>query len=72
MHSTGQASVGTLNRMMLGFYETSINGHRAIAHGGDTQWFHSDLELFLDDGVGIFVSMNSSGRDGATRTCAVN
>ncbi|HVJ39153.1 MAG TPA: serine hydrolase domain-containing protein, partial [Stenotrophomonas sp.] len=67
MHSTGQASVGTLNRMMLGFYETSINGHRAIAHGGDTQWFHSDLELFLDDGVGIFVSMNSSGRDGATR-----
>ncbi|HEY0335673.1 MAG TPA: serine hydrolase domain-containing protein [Stenotrophomonas sp.] len=67
MHSTGQTSVGTLNRMMLGFYETSINGHRAIAHGGDTQWFHSDLELFLDDGVGIFVSMNSSGRDAATR-----
>jgi len=66
MHTTGQASVGTLNRMMLGFYETSINGHRAIAHGGDTQWFHSDLELFLDDGVGIFVSMNSSGREGAT------
>ncbi|MFP3649099.1 hypothetical protein, partial [Paraburkholderia sp. SIMBA_054] len=29
MHSTGQASVGTLNRMMLGFYETSVNGHRA-------------------------------------------
>lgn len=67
MHSTGQASVGSLNKMMLGFYETSVNGHRAIAHGGDTQWFHSDLELFLDDGAGIFVSMNSSGRDGATR-----
>jgi hypothetical protein len=29
-------------------------------------WFHSDLQLFLDDGIGIFVSMNSSGRDGAT------
>lgn len=66
MHSTGQASVGPLNRMMLGFYETSVNGHRAIAHGGDTQWFHSDLQLFLDDGVGIFVSVNSSGREGAT------
>jgi CubicO group peptidase (beta-lactamase class C family) len=66
MHSTGQASVGPLNRMMLGFYETSVNGHRAISHGGDTQWFHSDLQLFLDDGVGLFVSMNSSGRDGAT------
>ncbi|MET0653964.1 MAG: serine hydrolase domain-containing protein [Pseudoxanthomonas sp.] len=66
MHTTGQASVGPLNRMMLGFYETTVNGHRAIAHGGDTMYFHSDLELFLDDGVGIFVSSNSSGRDGAT------
>lgn len=66
MHATGQASVGPLNRMMLGFYETTVNGHRAIAHGGDTMYFHSDLELFLDDGIGIFVSMNSSGRDGAT------
>ena len=42
-----QTSVGPLNRMMLGFYETTANGHRAIAHGGDTQWFHSDLQLFL-------------------------
>lgn len=66
MHSTGQASVGPLNRMMLGFYETTLNGHRAISHGGDTQWFHSDLQLFPDDGIGVFVSMNSSGRDGAT------
>ncbi|HIE5354423.1 TPA: serine hydrolase domain-containing protein [Stenotrophomonas maltophilia] len=66
MHSTGQASIGPLNRMMLGFYETSVNGHRAISHGGDTQWFHSDLQLFLDDGIGLFVSMNSAGRDGAT------
>ena len=66
MHTTGQASVGPLNRMMLGFYETTVNGHRAISHGGDTQWFHSDLQLFLDDGIGVFVSMNSSGRDGAT------
>jgi len=65
MHSTGQASVGPLNRMMLGFYETSVNGHRAISHGGDTHWFHSDLQRFLDDGVGIFVSMNSPGREGA-------
>ncbi|MBO9718235.1 MAG: beta-lactamase family protein [Pseudoxanthomonas sp.] len=66
MHSTGQTSVGPLNKMMLGFYETTVNGHRAISHGGDTQWFHSDLQLFLDDGVGLFVSMNSSGREGAT------
>ncbi|WP_058835797.1 serine hydrolase domain-containing protein [Luteimonas abyssi] len=66
MHSTAQPSIGPLNRMMLGFYETTYNGHRAISHGGDTQWFHSDLQLFLDDGIGVFVSMNSTGRDGAT------
>jgi len=66
MHRTGQASVGPLNRMMLGFYETSQRGHFAIAHGGDTQWFHSDLQLFPDDGVGYFISMNSAGRESST------
>jgi CubicO group peptidase (beta-lactamase class C family) len=67
MHGTGQASVGPLNKMMLGFYETTANGHRAIAHGGDTQWFHSDLQLFLDDNIGIYVSTNSSGKEGTAR-----
>lgn len=67
MHTTAQASVGPLNRMMLGFYETTVNGHRAISHGGDTMWFHSDLQLFLDDGVGVFVSTNSAGKDGSAR-----
>jgi CubicO group peptidase (beta-lactamase class C family) len=65
MHSTASATIPPLNSMMLGFYETTINGRRAIAHGGDTQWFHSDLQLFLDDGIGLFISVNSSGREGA-------
>jgi len=65
MHSTAQATIPPLNSMMLGFYETTINGRRAIAHGGDTQWFHSDLQLFLDDGIGLFISVNSNGREGA-------
>lgn len=55
-----------LNAMALGFYETSINGHRVIGHGGDTQWFHSYLHLFLEHGVGLFVSVNSAGKDGVT------
>lgn len=67
MHSTAHPGVGPLNRMMLGFYETTINGRRAIAHGGDTIGFHSDLQLFLDDRVGIFVSFNSGGREGAVQ-----
>jgi hypothetical protein len=51
--------------MELGFYQSDLNGHRIIAHGGDTQWFHSDLNLFVDDGVGTFLSVNSAGKDGA-------
>jgi len=48
--------------MALGFYEQSRNGHRILAHGGDTDWFHSDLYLILDADVGLFLSMNSAGR----------
>lgn len=45
----------------LGFYEQNVNGHRVLAHGGDTVLFHSDLMLFVDDGIGLFVSVNSPG-----------
>jgi hypothetical protein len=51
--------------MLLGFYETDTNGQRIISHGGDTQYFHSDLHLYVDDGVGYFISFNSGGKDGA-------
>lgn len=65
MHSTPLTLLPPLNRMVLGFYETNINGRRAISHGGDTQYFHSNLHLFLDEGVGLYISMNSTGKDGA-------
>lgn len=62
MHDTRAAyGVGPLNRMALGFYETNYNGHRVIAHGGDTQYFHSELHLLLDAKVGLFISVNSAG-----------
>ncbi|MGO4221192.1 serine hydrolase [Lysobacter sp. TAF61] len=65
MHETTLTILPPLNRMALGFYEANINGHRSIAHAGDTQWFHSDLHLFPDDGVGLYISVNSSGKEGA-------
>jgi CubicO group peptidase (beta-lactamase class C family) len=65
MHHTALTIIPGINRMLLGFYEDNVNGHRVIAHGGDTQWFHSDLHLFIDDGVGLLVSLNSTGKDGA-------
>ena len=65
MHGTPLTIIPGVNRMLLGFYETDTNGHRIISHGGDTQYFHSDLHLYVDDGVGYFISFNSAGKDGA-------
>ena len=64
MHDYKAPGVGPLNSMALGFYEQWVNGHRAIAHGGDTVWFHSYLWLFPDADIGVYISMNSPGKAG--------
>lgn len=64
MHATIAPHIGPLNAMLLGFYQTNTNGHRVITHAGDTQWFHSELNLLVDDGVGVYVSFNSPGKEG--------
>jgi CubicO group peptidase (beta-lactamase class C family) len=66
MHDSALTIFPRVNRMLLGFYESNYNGHRVISHGGDTQWFHSDLSLFIDDGVGLYISMNAPGKEGAS------
>ena len=63
MHQRQQGWPASMNAMALGFYEEARNGQRIIGHGGDTQWFHSDLHLLLDANVGFFVSYNSAGKD---------
>lgn len=54
--------------MAVGFFERDRNGHRIREHGGDTQFFHSKLAMFMDDDVGIFMSFNSTGKQGAAGT----
>lgn len=66
LHAPQARTFPALNAMAFGFYETSRNGHRSIAHNGGTQFFHSDLHLLVDDGVGIFISLNSAGDDAAS------
>ena len=66
MHSRQFGPLADLNGMALGFYEETRNGHRIIGHAGDTQYFHSDLHLIPDAGVGFFISYNSAGK-GETR-----
>jgi CubicO group peptidase (beta-lactamase class C family) len=48
-------------RMGLGFFDESRNGHRIVGHGGDTDYFHSHMQIYPEDGAGIFISLNSSG-----------
>ncbi len=67
MHDTPLTMLPPLNRMELGFFETNINGRQVIAHLGDTVAFHTSLHLFLEEGVGLYFSANSSGREGAVQ-----
>jgi CubicO group peptidase (beta-lactamase class C family) len=59
---TGLAGFGT---MAHGFFYEERNGHVLIGHGGDTVVFHTEFDLLPKDGVGIFYSFNSRGRDSA-------
>jgi CubicO group peptidase (beta-lactamase class C family) len=67
MHDFVLQTYPPLHAMALGFYHDDVNGHRVIGHGGDTAYMHSNLDLFIDDGVGLFISMNSDGKNGSPR-----
>jgi CubicO group peptidase (beta-lactamase class C family) len=60
MHTRAFGHDARLPGFALGFYEMSSHGLRIIGHGGDTQWFHTDLALVPDEKLGIFVSYNTS------------
>jgi hypothetical protein len=59
MHARAFGHDDRLNGFALGFYEKSRPDLRAIGHGGDTQWFHTDLALIPSEGLGVFVSYNT-------------
>ena len=72
MHTSATDMIPGLDRMLLGFFETDINGRDVIAHLGDTEGFHTSLHLFLDEGVGLYASFNSGGEAGAVNGVRVN
>jgi CubicO group peptidase (beta-lactamase class C family) len=71
MHSRAFELLPPLNGMAYGFYEESRNGHRIIGHGGDSQWFHSDMHLMPNDHIGFFISYNSAGKPGFSGRSAI-
>ena len=60
MHTRVFSHDPRVNGFAYGFYEKSSHGVRIIGHGGDTQWFHSDLALIPSEDVGVFVSYNTN------------
>ena len=51
--------------MLHGFYRSDRNGQIIFGHGGDTNQFHSNLSLFPEHGLGVFISFNSDPADEA-------
>ncbi|WCM28444.1 beta-lactamase family protein [Sphingomonas sp. QA11] len=66
MHTSMLTVIPPLNRMALGFYEQNVNGREVLSHAGDTVVFHSQLWLFPNEKVGIYMSMNAAGTQGVS------
>ncbi len=66
MHDPSHVTLPGTDRMALGFYEMQLNGLSAIGHGGDLNYFHSDMWIYPTKNVGLFISMNSAGEHAAT------
>ncbi len=66
MHARAFRQIRALPGMALGFYEEDRNGQRIIGHAGDLISFHTDLHLLPAERVGVYVAMNSWGREDAS------
>ncbi|MEM8766694.1 MAG: serine hydrolase domain-containing protein [Pseudomonadota bacterium] len=47
------------NAWLHGYYEDRANGVRSYGHGGDLNGFHSQLALFPEENLGLFVAVNT-------------
>lgn len=65
MHTPSEAALSGFATLAHGFFHETRNGHLLLGHGGDTIVFHTEFDLLPADGVGIFYSFNSRGRDQA-------
>jgi hypothetical protein len=65
MHSPSKTALPGFGTLAHGFFYETRNGRTLIGHGGDTIVFHTEFELLPQEGVGIFYSFNSRGRDNA-------
>ena len=65
MHSPSEKGLPGFSVMAHGFFLGTQNGRQFIGHGGDTIVFHTEMNLLPQEGVGIFYSFSSRGKDSA-------
>ena len=65
MHRPSTKGLPGFATLAHGFFHETRNGRTFIGHGGDTVFFHTELGLLPQEGVGLFVSFNSRGREDA-------
>jgi CubicO group peptidase (beta-lactamase class C family) len=65
METADNSPVRGVPGMALGFYRSDRHGRLIVGHAGDTEVFSTDLQLFPQEDVGLYVALNSRGRSGA-------
>ena len=65
MQSPSEIALPGFATMAHGFFRETHNDRVVIGHGGDTVVFHTELDLLPNEGVGIFYTFNSRGREDA-------
>lgn len=65
MHTAQPAVLPPLAPMALGWMTSDVGGYPVISHGGTSLFFYSWLYLLPEQGIGLFVSTNSAGRNAA-------
>jgi CubicO group peptidase (beta-lactamase class C family) len=65
MHRPTEIADPGFGVMAHGFFHGTQNGRKVLGHGGDTIVYHTELDLLPDEGVGIFFTYNSRGKDEA-------
>lgn len=68
MQAPQRVVLESLVPMALGWMTSDVHGYRVVSHGGTSLFFYSWTYLLPEQGIGLFVSTNSAGRDGAGAT----
>ncbi len=65
MRQPSHAALPGFDAMAHGYFHGTRNGRVYVGHGGDTVYFHTEMVLLPQEGVGIHYTFNSRGKGDA-------